>query len=77
MKWFDAGTQKMSVPSFSIFIKLIKVQCTGPWVSQQDRSIGAVIAVTGAVTVVIGVVSSVIGDVIRRVPRPAEVPYSR
>ena len=29
MKWFDAGTQKMSVPSFSNFIKLIKVQCTG------------------------------------------------
>ena len=28
MKWFDAGTKKMSVFSFSIFIKLIKVPCT-------------------------------------------------
>ena len=31
MKWFDAGTQKMSVPSFSNFSKLINVQCTGSW----------------------------------------------
>ena len=29
----EAGTKKMSVPSFGNFIKLIKVQCTGTWVS--------------------------------------------
>ena len=28
MKWFDAGTKKMSCPSFSAFIKLINVKCT-------------------------------------------------
>ena len=35
MKCFDADTKKKSVPSFSTFIKLIKVQCTlaGSWVS--------------------------------------------
>ena len=37
MKWFDGTLLKMSVPSFSIFIKLIKVQCTGSWVSPRDR----------------------------------------
>ena len=40
MKWFDAGIQNMSVPSVSIFItsKLIKVQCTGSWISPRDRA---------------------------------------
>ena len=37
MKLFDAGTKKMSDPSFSNFIKLIKVQCTGSWVSPWHR----------------------------------------
>ena len=37
MKWFDAGTKKMSVPSLGNFIKLIKLQCTGPWVSPRRR----------------------------------------
>ena len=38
MKWFDAGTKQMSVSSFGSFIKLIKVQPTGTWVSPQSRS---------------------------------------
>ena len=37
MKWFDAGTKTISVPSFGNFIKLIKVQCTGTWVSPLRR----------------------------------------
>ena len=31
MKWFDAGTKKMSAPSFGSFIKLLKLPCTGSW----------------------------------------------
>ena len=38
MLWFDAGTKKMSVPSFGNFTKLIKVQCTGTWVSPRRRA---------------------------------------
>ena len=38
MKWFGAVTKKMSIPSFRTFIKLIKVQCTGSWVSPRDRA---------------------------------------
>ena len=37
MKCFDAGTQKMSVSSFSSSTKLIKVQCTRTWVSPLRR----------------------------------------
>ena len=37
MKNLNAGTKKMSGPSCSNFIKLIKVQCTGSWVSAWRR----------------------------------------
>ena len=33
----NAGTKKMSVPSFGSFIKLIMLQCTGSWVSPRRR----------------------------------------
>ena len=40
MKCFDAGTKKMSVPSFGSFIKLMPRQLpnTGSWVLPRDRS---------------------------------------
>ena len=37
MKWFYAGTKKMSVSSFGCFIKLIKVQCTKKWFSPRHK----------------------------------------
>ena len=37
MKWFDAGTKKMSGPLFGNFIESMKVQHTGTWVSQRRR----------------------------------------
>ena len=37
MKWFDAGTKKMSVSTFCNFIKLIKLHSTATWVSPRDR----------------------------------------
>ena len=37
MKWFNAGTKKMSVSTFGSFIKLMKLPCTAAWVSPQDR----------------------------------------
>ena len=37
MKWFDAGTKKMSVSTFGSFIKLMKLRCTAAWVSPRDR----------------------------------------
>ena len=40
MKWFDAGTKKMSVSTFGTFIKLMKVQCTETRVSPRDRRAG-------------------------------------
>ena len=45
MKWFNAGTKKMSAPSFSSIIKLNKVQCTMTvtWVLPQRRFPGNVI----------------------------------
>ena len=40
MKWFGAGTKKMSGLSFGDFIKLTKPPCTSTWVSQQRRLCG-------------------------------------
>ena len=37
MKWFDAGTKKMSVSTFGTFIKLMNAQSTKTWVSPRDR----------------------------------------
>ena len=39
MKWFYAGTKKMSVSTFGTFIKLMKVQCTKTLVSPLDRRV--------------------------------------
>ena len=44
MKWFDAGTKKLSVSPFGSFIKLMKLQCTASWVSPRDRWIAAAAA---------------------------------
>ena len=38
MKSFDAGTKTMSAPTHCFFIKLMKKQCTGSWVSPRSRA---------------------------------------
>ena len=42
MKWFDAGTKKMSVSTFGCFIKLMKLPCTAAWVSPRNRALEGV-----------------------------------